>query len=165
LVRAWLDRNASPYALPVDNSRLGAALIDGYETVNPGGHGFSSWLDEYRSNPIPESRNVCSYVYSLLHTMAHQLMHAVAEVSGLELGSMAEHIFLPDLAFVVYRRGTTMDLGYLSSAWRVATNSVTGNLILASMLDPTSLRCGSGALCDERGGACPDCILIPEVCC
>src|SRR5262249_55933108 len=80
-------------------------------------------------------------------------------------GSMAEHIFLPDLAFVVYRRGTTMDLGYLSSAWRVATNSVTGNLILASMLDPTSLRCGSGALCDERGGACPDCILIPEVCC
>jgi hypothetical protein len=165
LVRAWLDRNAILYALPVDNSRLGAALIDAYETINPDGHGFSSWLDEYRSNPIPESRNVCSYVYSLLHTMAHQLMHAVAKVSGLELGSMAEHIFLPDLAFVVYRRGTTMDLGYLSSAWRMATNSLTGNLILASMLDPTSLRCGSGALCDERGGACPDCILIPEVCC
>jgi hypothetical protein len=165
LVRSWLDRNEIPYALPVDNSRLGAALIDTYETINSHGHGFSSWLDEYRSNPTIESRNVCSYVYTLLHTMAHQLMHAVAEVSGLELGSMAEHIFLPDLAFVVYRRGTTMDLGYLSSAWRMATNSATGNLILASMLDPMSLRCGSGALCDERGGACPDCILIPEVCC
>ncbi|OSI27424.1 hypothetical protein BST65_01425 [Bradyrhizobium canariense] len=31
------------------------------------------------------------------------------------------------------------------------------------MLGPTSLRCGSGAL--DRGGACPDRILIPEVCC
>lgn len=47
----------------------------------------------------------------------------------------------------------------------MATNPTDGNLILSSMLDPTSLRCGSGALCDERGGACPDCILIPEVCC
>jgi hypothetical protein len=164
-VRAWLDANAIQYALPAPGSRLGAALIDAYDTVNPDGNGFSSWLDEYRSNCKPESRNVCSYVYTLLHTMSHQLMHAVAKVSGLELGSMAEQIFLPDLAFVVYRRGTTMDLGYLSSAWRMATNSSSGNLILSSMLDPTSLRCGSGALCDERGGACPDCVLIPEVCC
>ena len=58
-----------------------------------------------------------------------------------------------------------MDLGYLSSAWRMATSPSSGNLVLSAMLDPTSLRCGSGALCDERGGACPDCILIPEVCC
>jgi hypothetical protein len=164
-VRAWLDANAIGYRLPAPGSRLGAALIDAYETINPEGHGFSSWLDEYRGNATADSRNVCSYVYTLLHTMAHQMMHSVARVSGLELGSLAEHIFLPDLAFVVYRRGTTMDLGYLSSAWRMATNSASGNLILSSMLDPTSLRCGSGALCDERGGACPDCILIPEVCC
>ena len=47
----------------------------------------------------------------------------------------------------------------------MATNPADGNLVLSSMLDPTSLRWGSGALCDERGGACPDCILIPEVCC
>jgi hypothetical protein len=79
--------------------------------------------------------------------------------------SLAEHIFLPDLAFVVYRRGTTMDLGYLSSAWRMVTDPAAGNMILASMLNPSSLRCGSGVLCDERGGACPDCILIPEVSC
>jgi len=58
-----------------------------------------------------------------------------------------------------------MDLGYLSSAWRMATNPTDGNLVLSSMLDPTSLRCGSGALCDDRGGACPDCVLIPEICC
>lgn len=164
-VRAWLDANGIAYTLPALNSRLGAALIDGYDTINPGGHGFSSWLDEYRGNATADSRNLCSYVYTLLHTMAHQMMHSVAQVSGLELGSLTEHIFLPDLAFVVYRRGTTMDLGYLSSAWRMATSPTDGNLILSSMLDPTSLRCGSGALCDERGGACPDCILIPEVCC
>ncbi|MCA1551070.1 hypothetical protein I6F36_30005 [Bradyrhizobium sp. BRP19] len=164
-VRAWLDANGITYELPAPTSRLGAAIIDGYHTTRPEGGGFSSWLDEYRGNATPESRNLCSYVYTLLHTMAHQMMHSVAQVSGLELGSLTEHIFLPDLAFVVYRRGTTMDLGYLSSAWRMATNATDGNLVLSSMLDPTSLRCGSGALCDERGGACPDCILIPEVCC
>ena len=84
-------------------------MIDAYDTVNLERHGFSSWLDEYRSNSTSESRNVCSYLYTLLHTMAHQLMHSGARVSGLELGGMAEHVFLPDLAFVVYRRGTTMD--------------------------------------------------------
>jgi hypothetical protein len=164
-VRAWLDVNGIGYSLPAPNSRLGAAIIDAYDTINPDGRGFSSWLDEYRGKPTAANRNVCSYVYTLLHSMAHQMMHAVSRVSGLELGSLAEHIFLPDLAFVVYRRGTTMDLGYLSSAWRMATNPSSGNLVLSAMLDPSSLRCGSGALCDERGGACPDCILIPEVCC
>jgi hypothetical protein len=164
-VRAWLAANGIEYQLPGANSCLGAALIDAYETINPEGHGFSSWLDEYRGKATADSRNVCSYVYTLLHTMAHQMMHAVSRVSGLELGSLAEHVFLPDLAFVIYRRGTTMDLGYLSSAWRMATSPSSGNLVLSAMLDPTSLRCGSGALCDERGGACPDCILIPEVCC
>lgn len=27
------------------------------------------------------------------------------------------------------------------------------------------MRCNSGSLCAERGGACPDCILIPETSC
>jgi hypothetical protein len=38
------------------------------------------------------------------------MIHSVAQISGLEIGSLTEHIFLPDLAFVIYRRGTTMDL-------------------------------------------------------
>jgi len=33
------------------------------------------------------------------------------------------------------------------------------------MLNPSSLRCGSESVCNRRGGACPDCVLIPENAC
>ena len=36
-VRAWLAANGIEYQLPGANSCLGAALIDAYETINPGG--------------------------------------------------------------------------------------------------------------------------------
>lgn len=100
------------------------------------------------------------YVYTLLHTYAHALMKNVAELSGLDLGSMGEYIFPLDLAFVVYRNGTTMDLGNLSSLWRNEHN-----LFLKRFLDTSIHRCNSGRLCDAAGGACPDCIMIPETSC
>ncbi len=100
------------------------------------------------------------YVYTLLHTFAHLLMKNVAELSGLDLGSMGEYIFPLDLAFVVYRNGTTMDLGNLSSLWRNEHNQFLERLLMAS-----SHRCNSGRLCDTAGGACPDCIMIPETSC
>jgi len=156
----WLQANGLNVTLPHPDARLGSMLIDQY-----GDAPFSKWLDEYRGNPRPQSRNAFAYVYTLLHTMAHQFMHELAQVSGLDLGNMSEHLFVPDLAFVVYRRGTTMDLNYLSSAWRANTDPTVGNVVLRRMLEPGSLRCGSGTLCDNRGGACPDCILIPEVSC
>src|SRR5258708_39850775 len=86
-------------------------------------------------------------------------------MSGLDLGSVGEHIFAPDLAFLVYRRGMTMDLGNLSSMWRERGARNFGNEVLNKMVDPTSLRCGSESICNHRGGACPDCILIPESAC
>ena len=64
------------------------------------------------------------YVYTLLHTYTHIVMKAVAEHSGLDLGSLGEYIFPADLAFVVYRNGTTMDLGNLSSLWRNVERSI-----------------------------------------
>lgn len=100
------------------------------------------------------------YVYTLLHTYAHMLMKNVAELSGLDLGSLGEYIFPLDLAFVVYRNGTTMDLGNLSSLWRNENNR-----FLERLLRPSSHRCNSGRLCDTAGGACPDCIMIPETSC
>ncbi|MGU0911345.1 hypothetical protein ACSETI_29845 [Pseudomonas aeruginosa] len=100
------------------------------------------------------------YVYTLLHTYAHTLMKNVAELSGLDLGSMGEYIFPLDLAFVVYRNGTTMDLGNLSSLWRNENNR-----FLSRLLEASTHRCNSGRLCDTAGGACPDCIMIPETSC
>lgn len=100
------------------------------------------------------------YVYTLLHTYAHVVMKNVAEVSGLDLGSMGEYIFPLDFAFVVYRNGTTMDLGNLSSLWRNENNQFLERLLMSS-----THRCNSGRLCDAAGGACPDCIMIPETSC
>ncbi|WP_231680762.1 hypothetical protein [Ralstonia pseudosolanacearum] len=100
------------------------------------------------------------YVYTLLHTYAHALMKGVAELSGLDLGSMGEYLFPLDLAFVVYRNGTTMDLGNLSSLWRNQSNR-----FLSRLLEASTHRCNSGRLCDTAGGACPDCIMIPETSC
>jgi hypothetical protein len=87
-------------------------------------------------------------------------MKNVAELSGLDLGSMGEYIFPLDLAFVVYRNGTTMDLGNLSSLWRNENNQFLERLLMSS-----THRCNSGRLCDTAGGACPDCIMIPETSC
>ena len=100
------------------------------------------------------------YIYTLLHTYAHVLMKNIAELSGLDLGSMGEYIFPLDLAFVVFRNGTTMDLGNLSALWRNENNR-----FLARLLESSTHRCNSGRLCDTAGGACPDCIMIPETSC
>ena len=103
---------------------------------------------------------VYSYAYTLLHSYAHLTMKTVAEYSGLDLGSLSEYLFPADLAFVVYRNGTTMDLGNLSAMWRNSNVS-----LLRSMLRPKALLCGSGSLCSTRGGACPDCLMVPETSC
>ena len=100
------------------------------------------------------------YTYTLLHTYAHVVMRAISELSGLDAGSLGEYLFPADLAFVVYRSGTTLDLGNLSSLWRNANAR-----FLHHVTEPTTLACNSGSLCAERGGACPDCILIPETSC
>lgn len=100
------------------------------------------------------------YVYTLLHTYTHILMKAVAEHSGLDLGSMGEYLFPADLAFVIYRNGTTMDLGNLSSLWRNENIQFLGGL-----LDQKTLLCNSGSLCAQQGGACPDCVMVPETSC
>lgn len=129
--------------------RLGAHLL---QSAAPFGKFFSA-LDRGPANAY-------RYVYTLLHTYAHSLMKAIAEFSGLDLGSLGEYLFPADLAFVVYRNGTTMDLGNLSALWRNYNTT-----FLEHLLSPRTLMCGAGSLCDSDGGACPSCIVIPETSC
>lgn len=129
--------------------KLGGRLL---EVAQPFGRYFSMLKEDEAST--------YRYVYTLLHTFAHVLMKNIAEMSGLDLGSMGEYIFPLDLAFVVYRNGTTMDLGNLSALWRNEHNR-----FLARFLESSTHRCNSGRLCDTAGGACPDCIMIPETSC
>lgn len=100
------------------------------------------------------------YAYTLLHTYSHVMMRAISELSGLDAGSLGEYLFPADLAFVVYRSGTTLDLGNLSSLWRNENER-----FLRHLAEPKTLACNSGSLCSASGGACPDCILIPETSC
>ena len=100
------------------------------------------------------------YTFTLLHTLAHGFMKAISAVSGLELGSMSEYLFPTDLSFVVYRSGTTMDLGNLSSLWRNENTR-----FLTTLLEARSWLCNSGTLCSDKGAACPDCLLVPETSC
>jgi hypothetical protein len=92
--------------------------------------------------------------------MPHHLAHAVVESSGLEHGSIGEYLFPADLAFLVYRRGMTPDLSNLSAMWRNH-----GLTVLEQLISDRALKCDGGSLCDRRGGACPACIMAPEVAC
>jgi hypothetical protein len=130
--------------------RVGAGLLASAHVMN-------RYLERL---PKGTEAHVYSYAYTLLHSYAHLTMKTVAEYSGLDLGSLSEYLFPADLAFVVYRNGTTMDLGNLSAMWRNSNVS-----LLRSMLRPKALLCGSGSLCSTRGGACPDCLMVPETSC
>jgi hypothetical protein len=164
-VLEWLAANGIEPAPANPGVSLGGRLIEefaameGDPTVR-----FSRFLDEYRRER-GVARCAYPYVYTLLHTMAHHLIGVSASMSGLDFGSFGEHIFAPDLAFLVYRRGMTMDLGNLSSMWRDRGDPAYGNEVLDRMVSPGSLRCGSESVCNYRGGACPDCVLIPESAC
>lgn len=130
--------------------RLGAGLL---ECAHPMG----SFLDKLPQSDAPSTY---LYLYTLLHSYSHLVIKHISEYSGLDLGSLGEYIFPADLAFVVYRNGTTMDLGNLSAMWRNV-----GTSILTAMLQSKATQCGTGSLCTQRGGACPDCLMIPETSC
>lgn len=155
LVRRWLKANDVALPADFDNKTLGASYLEAYED-------FGSFLDEFkdREGRASTPRSLPAYIYLLLHSLSHQVMHSIADVSGLDRDGLGELIFPADLAFVVYRKGMTPDLGNISAMWRNHSAD-----FLRRILDPRMLRCGSGSLCDTRGGACPACVMVSEVTC
>jgi len=151
LVLEWLRDLDCPDMFDLNaGERIGAGLLSAAQPM-------SSFLDNLSESVTPP---VYLYLYTLLHSYSHLLMKHMSEYSGLDLGSLGEYIFPADLAFVVYRNGTTMDLGNLSALWRNA-----GSSMLTAMLSSKATLCGTGSLCTERGGACPDCLMMPETSC
>jgi len=151
LVQAWLADLDCPdmFSLSGDE-KIGAGILACSQQMSP-------FLDKLPESDTPPTY---FYLYTLLHSYSHLLMKHMSEYSGLDMGSLGEYIFPADLAFVVYRSGTTMDLGNLSAMWR---NS--GTAMLNAMLSLKATQCGTGSLCSHRGGACPDCIMVPETSC
>lgn len=155
LVRSWLRQSelgCADVALLDDFSGNFAAAMLGSAKV------MSGYLEEHERKSDP---TIYSMTYALLHSYSHYLMQGIQQFSGLDLGSMGEYIFPCDLAFVVYRNGMTLDLGDLSALWRNHYQAFLSYL----RNFPTSLGCNLGNLCMTKGGACPDCIMIPEVIC
>lgn len=154
-VQRWLAANNIENVPQPDEQSVGAAYLERYED-------FTAYLDEFkkREGRGVRQRHLCPYTYLLLHSLSHQVMHALADVSGLDRDGLGEHIFPADLAFVIYRKGMTPDLGNVSAMWRNHAAD-----FLRRVLDQRLLRCGSGTLCDTRGGACPACIMVSEVTC
>lgn len=152
-VHRWLVANGISNVS--SDGSLGATYLETYTDFGPFVQRFKQ-----REGRGQSSRDLSSYVYLLLHSLAHQAMHSLADVSGLDRDALGEYIFPADCSFVIYRKGMTPDLGNVSAMWRNH-----GADFLRRMLDARQLRCGSGSLCDTRGGACPACIMIAEVSC
>ena len=148
----WLKANG---VSDVPDEALGRAFLERYEDFGPF---LEIFKDREGTGGYP--RTVPAYVYLLLHTLSHQMMHSLADTSGVDRDGIGEHIFPADLAFVIYRKGMTPDLGNISAMWRNHSDE-----FLRRAIDPRTLRCGSGSLCDARGGACPACVMVSEVSC
>ena len=151
-VRRWLEANQ---VVDLPDGGLGRAYIECYDDFGPF---LEVFKDREGGGSYP--RTLPAYIYLLLHTLAHQMMHSLADSSGVDRDGIGEHIFPADLSFVIYRKGMTPDLGNVSAMWRNHADA-----FLRRALDPRTLRCGSGSLCDVRGGACPACIMVSEVSC
>ncbi|WP_236773815.1 hypothetical protein [Agrobacterium tumefaciens] len=152
-VLRWLERNGIG-GLPTDDSNLARRYLETYQD-------FGQFLDRFKDKERQGmSRELAPYVYMLLHSLSHQLIHSLADASGLDRDGIGEYIFPADLAFTIYRKGMTADLGNISAMWRNHAMD-----FLRRSIDPRMLRCGSGSLCDSRGGACPACIMVSEVSC
>jgi hypothetical protein len=155
-VAAWLFANGVLAVPPPEPRTLGSIVIETYTDFGPFLQGFTVRDPAARDR----TRDVPSLVYMLLHTLAHHVIHGISRFSGLDLGSISEAIFPADLAFLVHRRGMTEDLGNISSMWRDHNAAFLDYLVARR-----ELRCGSGTLCDHRGGACPACVMVPETSC
>ena len=152
-VRKWLEFLNTRESLRADKP-VGATIVEEF-------YPMSTYLDNIPGKgSITERPYLALSVLTLLHTFAHHIMNAIADLSGLDISSMGEYLFPVDLALIVYRKGATTDLGNLSSMLR---NNAPA--FLDYLLDNHNLGCGAGSLCSSRGGACPDCIMIPEVSC
>lgn len=151
-VLRWLEANQ---IMDAPKGHVSRAYLERYADFGP-------FLEEFkdREGQGGYPRTLPAYVYLLLHTLSHQMMHSLADTSGVDRDGIGEHIFPADLSFVIYRKGMTPDLGNISAMWRNYAEA-----FLKRALDPRTLRCGSGSLCDSRGGACPACVMVSEVSC
>lgn len=99
-------------------------------------------------------------IYTLLHSISHELIRAVAELCGLERNSLSEYIFPNAPAILIYCQNTQgFTLGALKSTFESS---------FADWLDDAAQkakRCVFDPICEDRYKACAGCLFLNEISC
>ncbi|PUA34702.1 hypothetical protein C8Z91_33010 [Paenibacillus elgii] len=113
-------------------------------------------------NPQEESNeHTVSYlIYNLIHSMSHEVMRAMAGISGYELIGLSEYLFPAALSFVIYSNRTDFSIGGMHTLFETQLD------VLYQKMFSSELRiCMYDPLCNEKEGACHACLYLPEIAC
>lgn len=98
-------------------------------------------------------------LFGLLHTMAHQLLRALAVDSGYEETSLSEYLFPYELAFALHPNGRS---GFSIGALRTVLEQNLDAVLNRAVDNDTCLYDPN---CMHTGGADHGCLLLPETAC
>jgi hypothetical protein len=143
-VLEWLGRSGVPVPGATDRERL-TTLLGMLEPVQP-------FFDDVWELPVRR------LVFGLLHSFSHCALKALGRVGGMEATSVAEYLFPPLLATVVYSTATVQ----LGGVQAVARHRLAEFL---DVLQEEAARCLYDPDCLHREGACHGCIQVPEISC
>jgi hypothetical protein len=143
-VLEWLGRCGVPVPGETEQGRL-TALLGMLEPVQP-------FFDDVWELPVRR------LVFGLLHSFSHCALKALGRVGGMEATSVAEYLFPPLLATVVYSTATVQ----LGGVQAVARHRLAEFL---DVLQEEAARCLYDPDCLHRDGACHGCIQVPEISC
>lgn len=114
---------------------------------------------EYIDSKIKENK----FIY--LHSLCHYLIRLISQnFSGISTSSLTELIFPKDSAFLIYKKGTGKELGYLEAFFNNCIRSYGDKFedFWEEVNNQNNLFCPGSELCN---GACPECLMISKHSC
>ncbi len=111
---------------------------------------------------LDDATPVWKEIFSLVHSVAHLSIRALATMSGLERSGMAEYLFPRVGAFVIYSTKTGVNLGGLATVF----HEMLDHLLNALAGDELLKSCVYEPVCSEHWGAgCHACMHLAEMSC
>ena len=100
------------------------------------------------------------HVFTLLHSISHQLLREASVVTGLDKNSMAEYIFCDIPAIFIYCQNSQ---GFNLGAMQSAMEAKLDYWINHSVSD--AYQCIFDPVCKEENGACAGCLFLNDISC
>jgi hypothetical protein len=98
-------------------------------------------------------------VFTLLHTMAHQMLRALSVDSGFGEAALSEYLFPYDFAFAIYPNASSE---FTIGGLRTVLEQVLGEVVATAMENDACLYDPN---CHETAGADHGCLFLPETSC